>query len=253
MGIKIGKIIIGIIVGFIMILEIGVVLCSMSGLSKTSESGLTIPAGKRIVTVTTPSRKSCIYPSYYERYNSSSQSINVNARQKIENINFNLIKMQKNGTLISSFEDDIANWTVIDPVSVEQSTENITNGTYSYKVIFDDARETDMYVEFLVVEGSTFEALEFDIYNAENEFTSLYLYMGEKWEYEKYLNLPPKTAAHISIPFLEIEAKINIQGEILLGFCVDNIEYSDDGSQMPLGKKTLYLNGILTNLESIYI
>lgn len=44
MGIKIGKIkiIIGIIVVFITILEIGVVLCSMSGLSKTLESSLTI-------------------------------------------------------------------------------------------------------------------------------------------------------------------------------------------------------------------
>jgi len=205
---------------------------------------LTVPAGKKMVTVTTPTRKSCMYPSYYERYNSSSQSIKVNAGEKIENIDFNLVKMQKNSTLISSFEDDIANWTVIDPVSVKQSTENVTNGTYSYKVIFDDARETDMYVEFIVGEGSTFEALEFDIYNAENEFTSLYLYMGENWEYEKYLNLPPKTAVHISIPLWEIEAKINIQGETILGFCADNIEYSDDGSQMPLGKKTLYFDNI---------
>jgi hypothetical protein len=43
---------------------------------------------------------------------------------------------------------------------------------------------------------------------------------------------------------LIINFDINKKGEILLGFCVDNIEYSDDSSQMSLGKKTLYFDDI---------
>lgn len=146
----------------------------------------------------------------------------------MSNVDFSLVRIQEGSALISSFEEDIAYWVVEHSVSTEQSTEHVTDGTYSYKVVFDDEQETDMYIEFSIEESSVFDALEFDVFNSEDEFTGLILYIGESWEYENLLYLPPKTSIHVRVPVIEIEAKINLQDTVTLGFCADNIAYSDD-------------------------
>ena len=205
---------------------------------------LSVPAGENRLTVTTPTKRSYLYPSYYEPYASSSQIVNINAGQEISNTDFSLVKIEKRGTLVSSFEADIGNWVVEHSISAEQSTRHVTDGTYSYKVVFDDEQETDMYVELSFKGGGVFDTLEFDVYNSEDEFTDLILYIGESWEYEKLFHLPPKTSMHISIPVREIETKIRLQDAVILGFSADNIDYSDAGMQTPLGKKTLYFDNV---------
>ena len=111
-------------------------------------------------------------------------------------------------------------------------------------MVFDDEQETDMYIELSFKEGRVFDTLEFDVYNSEDEFTDLVLYIGESWEYEKLFHLPPKTSIHISIPVSEIETKFKLQDTVTLGFSTDNIAYSDEDMQTPLGKKTLYFDNV---------
>ncbi len=205
---------------------------------------LSVPAGEARITVAIPMMKSCLYPSYHEQYVSSSRTVNVDAGEEISNVDFSLMKIQKSSASISSFEDGIAYWVVESPISTERSTEHVTDGTYSYKVVFDDEQETDMYIEFSIEKGSVFDTLEFDVYNSQDEFTGLNLYIGESWEYENLLYLPPKTSMHISVPTAEIETKIKLQNTVTLGFCVDNIGYDDEGMGTPLGKKTLYFDNV---------
>lgn len=195
-------------------------------------------------TVTILIMKSYLYPSYYEQYASGAQTVSVNAGQEIGNTDFSLTKIEKRSTLISSFEGDIGNWVVEHSISAERSARHVTDGTYSYKTVFDDEQETDMYIELSIEEGSVFDRLEFDVYNSEDEFTDLILYIGESWEYEKLFHLPPKTSMHISIPVTEIETKIKLQDTVTLGFCADNIDYGDEGMETPLGKKTLYFDNV---------
>lgn len=205
---------------------------------------LSVPAGENRITVAIPIMKSCLYSSYHEEYLSSSRTVSVNAGQEMSNVDFSLVRIQEGSALISSFEEDVAYWVVEHSMSTEQSTEHVTDGTYSYKVVFDDERETDMYIEFSIEENSVFDALEFDVYNSEDEFTGLILYIGESWEYENLLYLPPKTSIRVRVPVTEIKAKVNLQDTVTLGFCVDNITYSDEGVGTPLGKKTLYFDNI---------
>ena len=205
---------------------------------------LSVPAGENRLTVTIPLMKSSLYPSYYKQYASSSQTVNVNRGQEIGNIDFSLAKIEKSSILISSFEYDISDWVVEHSILREQSTDHVTDGTYSYKMVFDDEQETDMYIEFSIEEGSVFDRLEFDVYNSEEEFTGLILYIGESWEYEKLLYLPPKTSIRVSIPVSEIERKIKLKDTVTLGFCADNIAYSEQGVETPLGKKTLYFDNV---------
>jgi len=205
---------------------------------------ISVPAGENRLMVTIPLIKSLIYPSYYQQYASGAQTVRVNRGQEIGNTDFSLAKIEKSSRLISSFENDIGDWVVEHSILREQSTEHVTDGTYSYKMVFDDEQETDMYIEFSIEEGSVFDTLEFDVYNSEDEFTDLILYIGESWEYEKLFHLPPKTSIHVSVPVGEIEAKIKLQDRLTLGFCADNIAYSDQGMETPLGKKTLYFDNI---------
>ncbi len=165
-----------------------------------------------------------------------------------------MVKIQKKSTLISSFEDDIIHWVVEDSISAEQSTRYVTDGTYSYRVVFDDEQETDMHIEFSIEKGSVFDVLEFDVHNPEDQFTGLILYIGESWEYENLLYLPPRTSVHVSIPVTEIETKVKFKDAVTLGFCADNIAYSDEGIGTPLGKKTLYFDNIkLTGEGSVLL
>ncbi len=212
-----------------------------------------LPAGEKKITAAILSKKSSLYPSYYQSYGESFKTVTINAGDAMSGVDFSLARIQKSSAVVSSFEGDVGYWMVENSISDEQSSEHVTDGAYSYRVVFDDEQETDIYIELLIEKGSLFDALEFDVHNEEEEFTDIVLYIGQSWEYEKLLHLPPASSVHVSIPMAEIEAKIKLENRVILGFSGDNIVYDDEGRGIPLGKKTLYFDNIRLIGEGVVV
>ena len=170
-------------------------------------------------------------------------------------VNFSLKRVAEQSTLLFSFETsgEVADWEFGNVISWERTSQHVTDGAQSLKVVFGDSDWPWMGTWQFPIDWSSYTALEFDVYNEGDYYTGFYVGVADNangWYPQTGgdILLLPNAATHIIVPIAEMARDIDVSNMDWLEFEPDTINeeenYLGQIRTYPLGPRTLYFDNL---------
>jgi hypothetical protein len=189
-----------------------------------------------------------------DRYISAEQTVNVGAGVTLT-VDFSLERMAEESTLLFSFETwwEVAGWEFGNVISRERSSQHVSDGARSLKVMFGDSDWPWMGTWRFPTDWSSFTALEFDVYNESDYYTHFYVGVGDNaggWYPQTGgdILLLPNASKHVVVPIAEMARDIDVSNVNWLEFEPETIteqeNYLGQIKAYRLGPRTLYFDNL---------
>ncbi len=189
-----------------------------------------------------------------DRYVSAEQSVSVGADATLT-VDFSLERVAEEPTLLFSFETwwEVAGWEFENTISRQRTSQHVTDGAWSLKVVFGDWLLPTMGTWQFPTNWSSYTALEFDVYNESDYYT--YLYVGAAdtaggWfpQTGGDILLLPNSSTHIVISIADMARDIDVSNVDWLEFepetLMEEENYQGQTKTYPLGPRTLYFDNM---------
>ncbi len=189
-----------------------------------------------------------------DRYTSAQQAVTVGAGATLT-VDFSLVRVAEESTLLFSFETagEVSAWEFENAISQERTSQHVTDGAWSLKVVFGDSNLPNMGTWQFPTDWSSFTALELDVYNESDYYT--YLYVGAAdtasgWfpETGGDILLLPNASTHIVISIADMARDIDVSSmdwlELEPETLMEEENYRGQTKNYPLGPRTLYFDNI---------
>jgi len=170
-------------------------------------------------------------------------------------VDFSLERVAEESTLLFSFETwwEVADWEFDNVISRQRTTQHVTDGAWSLKVVFGDSDWPAMGTWRFPTDWSSYTALEFDVYNESDYYTHFYVGVGDNaggWYPQTGgdILLLPNASKHVVVSIAEIARDVDVSHVEWLEFEPETRyeaeNYLGQTKTYPLGPRTLYFDNI---------
>ncbi|MBC8448788.1 MAG: DUF4091 domain-containing protein [Chloroflexi bacterium] len=170
-------------------------------------------------------------------------------------VDFSLERVAEESTLLFSFETagEVADWEFENVISQERTSQHVTDGAWSLKVVFGDSQLPNMGAWQFPTDWSSYTALEFDVYNESAYYTNLYVGVADNangWYPQTGgdILLLPNASKHVAVPIAEMARDIDVSNVDWLEFepetLMEEENYQGQTRTYPLGPRTLYFDNV---------
>ena len=223
----------------------GVLVSNGQGAALTNDDGaytLAVEAGDQTFTASR------------DRYTSAQQAVAVGAGTTLT-VDFSLERVAEESTLLFSFETagEVSAWEFENIISRERTSQHVTEGAQSLKVVFGDSNLPSMGTWQFPTDWSSFTALEFDVYNESDYYTYFYVGVGDNangWYPATGgdILLLPNSSTLIVISIADMARDIDVSSmdwlELEPETLMEEENYRGQTKNYPLGPRTLYFDNI---------
>jgi len=223
----------------------GVLISNGQGAALTNDDGaytLAVEVGDQTITASR------------DRYTSAQQAVTVGAGATVT-VDFALDRVAEESTLFFSFETagEVADWEFENTISQERTSQHVTDGVWSLKVVFGDSSLPNMGAWQFPTDWSNYTALEFDVYNESDYYTYFYVGVGDNaggWYPATGGDtlLLPNASNHVVVPIAEMARDVDVSNVDWLEFepetLMEEENYQGQTKSYPLGPRTLYFDNI---------
>jgi hypothetical protein len=189
-----------------------------------------------------------------DRYLSAQHVVTVGAGATLT-VDFTLERVAEESTLLFSFETagEVSDWEFENTISQERTSQHVTEGARSLKVVFDDSDWATMGTWQFPTDWSSFTALEFDVYNESDYYTYFYVGVGDNsggWYPATGgdILLLPNASKHVVVPIADMGRDVDVSNVDWLEFEPETLaeeeNYLGQTKTYPLGPRTLYFDNI---------